>query len=144
MISQTWHGKNSNNKDSWPLKMIAQQQIASKPSQPTLRPFLIVMNGITSEWFLPLRIKDLVDHAGLSLPLVLWSHSGTFWEKERMWLLLSNNWLIALEILITTDAKEDFLLTPSNTSNTPEVLNQVWHIPTPLRMDNASSERTSQ
>lgn len=52
MISQIWHKNNSDNKDLWPHKMIAQQQIISKPKKPILMLFLKVINGIIMEWFL--------------------------------------------------------------------------------------------
>ena len=106
-------------------------------------PSLTPMSGITSEWFPQLRIKVHVDLAGLSPPSDLWNPTGTSSERERTLPSLNNNLLIALVILITTDAKEVFLLTPSNILNMLEVSNLMLPIPTPLRMDNVFSEDKS-
>jgi len=98
------------------------------------------MNGMTSEWSPQLKTRDHADPAGLSLPLAHWSLTGTFLERAKMSLFPNSNWLIALEILTTMVAMEDYHLTLLNTLDTLVELKVMLLILTLLRTESVCSE----
>jgi len=100
----------------------------------------MLMNGIPTVWSPQLKTRDHVDPAGLSRPLAHWSLTGTFLERAKMSLFPNSNWLIALEILTTMVAMEDYHLTLLNTLDTLVELKVMLLILTLLRTESVCSE----
>lgn len=92
---------------------------------------VILIGPPKTEPSLPLKTKELVDLAGLSVPLELLNHGLEL--KETKWAFLNNNLLIAQDLMETMDVKEDGPQLPSSTFK-PTELPQPMIIPMLLKI----------